>query len=401
MSLQSRREYLTQIRKWYAKASSRKEKSRILDEVTRVLGYHRKYAIQVLNGPEWKPKQIRRKRPKRYQEALPVIRTVWEALDYPCAERLHPVLLPTAEHLERHGKLRLTSLIRQQLAQISRSTLARRLKEFDSPKPRRFMRPKPTNRLKRDIPAGRLPWNESRPGALEIDLVEHNGGNSSGQFACTLSVTDMVTGYSRRQAILGKSQKAVFAALESILSQWPTAVHTLHSDNGSEFLNHHLLRFCKQKGIAFMRSRPYRKNDNPHVEQKNRQFVREIVGYARYDTQEAVAWLNAVYALLDPYANLFLPTRKVVEKSYEGKRIRKRFDQARTPLQRLIESGALKPEMEHMLMAQFETLNPLDLHDELEKIVARGPSAPSPEPPNQDLNSIFLPEGASCQVLLG
>ncbi|WP_459874571.1 DDE-type integrase/transposase/recombinase, partial [Calditerricola satsumensis] len=169
-------------------------------------------------------------------------------------------------------------------------------------------------------------WNESRPGALEIDLVEHNGGDSSGQFACTLSVTDMVTGYSRRQAILGKSQKAVFAALESILSQWPTAVHTLHSDNGSEFLNHHLLRFCKQKGIAFMRSRPYRKNDNPHVEQKNRQFVREIVGYARYDTQEAVEWLNAVYALLDPYANLFLPTRKVVEKSYEGKRIRKRFD---------------------------------------------------------------------------
>jgi len=345
MSVRTRREYLEFKRKEYQQARSRQEKSRILDEVCRNCDYHRKYAIQVLNGragPSEPADKRRRRRRKQYQEALPVIQVVWEALDYPCAERLHPVLLPTAELLAAHGEVTLTPLIRQQLAAISRSTLARRLAELPSPKPRRSVpRPKARTLLHQQVPIGRFDWDEDRPGALEVDLLEHNGGSTAGHYAYTLSVVDIVTGWSRRRAILGLSQKAVHSALAHILDEWPFPPWALHTDNGAEFLNSFLLRFVEDRGLVFHRSRPYRKNDSPHVEQRNRQFVREVVGYARYDTPEHVAWLNEVYAWLDLYANLFLPTRKVVAKTREGSRVIKRYDQAATPFQRLLALAVL------------------------------------------------------------
>lgn len=142
--------------------------------------------------------------------------------------------------------------------------------------------------------------------------------------------------------------------------------------NGNEFLNSHLLRFCQKYGLTFTRSRPYRKNDNAHVEQKNRQYVREIVGYERYDTPKAVAWLNEVYACLDIYANLFLPMRKVVAKERHGAHVRKKYDKARTPFQRLVEAGVLDPETKAKLEHQLYTTNPLALHQKLEQLLAQG-----------------------------
>ncbi|MGD0153712.1 MAG: transposase, partial [Thermacetogeniaceae bacterium] len=320
MSMSSRREYLGTMCNRYKNASSRTEKSLIINELVNTLGYNRKYAVHVLNNPvATLKKPVKRQRPIEYLEALSAIQLVWEALDFPCAERLHPVLLSTAELLSTHGEISLTPEIRRQLSQISRATLARRLQRLRSPKRNRTLPGRrPNNGVRAEIPVECYAWDETRPGALEIDLVEHNGGSSLGLFAYTLSVVDVVSGFSRRRAVLGRGQAGVHRELTAIIKDWPTTVWGLHCDNGSEFISVNLLSFCQKNNLTFTRSRPYKKNDNAHVEQKNLQYVREIVGYERYDTPEAVDWLNQVYACLDPYANLFLPMRKVIAKERCG-----------------------------------------------------------------------------------
>ena len=377
MSSKSRREYLNTMHQRYQKTVSRSERTEIIDEVVKVLAYHRKYVITVLKQPPVYPKPpTKRHRPLKYLEALPAIQIAWEALDYPCAERMHPVLLSTAEILAQHYEIALTTEIYEQLSQINRATLARRLVKWRSPK-RALPRYKPNSKIKSEVPIDIYAWNENQPGALEVDLVEHNGGSSLGQCAYTLSAVDIVSGYSRRRAVLGRGQRGVFKELKLIISQWPFTPWALHSDSGSEFLSAHLVRFCKEYGLEFSRSRPYRKNDNAHVEQKNRQFVREIIGYERYDTPEEVAWLNEVYALLDPYVNLFLPMRKVVFKERQGAKVTKRYDIAKTPFQRLLEKDVLNNENKSRLLEQHHTLNPLVIHRQLEDLLARGPNVGS------------------------
>lgn len=377
MSLQSRREYLTSMGERYAKAKTKSQKSQIIDEVVATVGYARKYAITVLRHP---PKTTARRpakpRKRRYEAAMPVIQLVWEALDYPCAERLHPVLLSTAEQLAAHGELILTDEVRSQLARISRATLARRMASWRGPGTKKVpTATKAISKIRAEVPVDTYRWNEQRPGALEVDLVEHNGGSSIGHFAYTLSVVDVVTGYSRRQAILGRSQKAVLEALQHILAQWPGPVWGLHTDNGSEFLNNHILRFTKTHGLQFTRSRPYKKNDNAHVEQKNRVLVREVVGYERYDTPQHVQWLNTIYAWLDVYANACLPGRKTIHKQRRGSKVHKTFDTARTPLQRLLESSALDEPTRRAWASWAASLNPLQIHRQLETLLRLGPDA--------------------------
>lgn len=377
MSLLSRKEYMQTMSARYRKTKRRTEKSAVIDEIVSVTAFNRKYVLQQLNGllPRPKPK-INRVKPLRYMEATSVIQKVWRALDYPCAERLHPVLLEMAEKLHKHGHLCLSPLVRSQLSDISRATLGRRLSNWlaDKPAGKMTRASKSFSRLRAEIPVERYDWNEKRPGALEIDLVEHNGGSSLGQFAYTLSVVDIVTGYSRRRAVLGRSQLAVFQALQHVLDAWPMKPWGIHSDNGSEFMSNHLRRFCKEHQISFSRSRPYRKNDNAHVEQKNRQYVREVVGYERYDSPQDVAWLNAIYACLDEYANHFLPMRKVISKERISGKIRKRYDTAKTPLQRLIETNVLEAAAVSKILADKASADPLLSHQRLEKLVQDGPA---------------------------
>lgn len=375
MSIQAKREYMRALQTRYRQAGSRAEKSKIIDEAVANCGYHRKYAIQKLSGPliRVKPPRQQRKGVKQYLAAMPVIQLCWQALDYPCAERLKPVLLATARHLQKHGELTLTPHIAEQLSLISRATLGRRIAGWQSPKYRYVPRPKPMSRRLKAIPIDNYDWNEDRPGALQADLVEHNGGSSLGHYAYTLTVVDIVSGWSRRQAVLGRSQTAIHGALEQILSDWPFKPWGLHTDNGAEFLSDQLLRFTKQHGITFTRSRPYRKNDNAHVEQKNRQFVREIVGYQRYDSPEHILWLTAVYQLLDPYANLFLPLRKVIHKERHGPRVKKAYDIAQTPLQRILKAAALHQDSKEIIIAQHKALNPLRIHYQLEQLLQLGP----------------------------
>lgn len=361
----------------YRNAKSRSDKSLIIDEIVSVTEFNRKYVLQQLNGLLPPPKaRIDKRRPLKYQEAMPVIQTVWRALDYPCAERLHPVLLEMADKLAKHGHLSLSPLVRSQLSSISRSTLGRRLPMWVSEKPsgKTTRAAKSFSRLRSEIPVQRFDWDEKRPGALEIDLVEHNGGSSQGSFAYTLTVVDIVTGYSRRRAVANRSQAVVFQAIEYVLSAWPMKPWGIHSDNGSEFMSNHLRRYCQKEKLTFTRSRPYRKNDNAHAEQKNRQYVREVVGYERYETQQDIDWLNAVYACLDSYANLFLPMRKIISKSRVNGKVRKRYDVARTPLQRLMDSGVLHDTTIAHIQADKASADPLRLHEYLEKLIQDGPT---------------------------
>ncbi|MCL6445728.1 MAG: transposase [Alicyclobacillus sp.] len=384
MSLPSRREYLETVRARYAEAKSRREKSLILDEVQATLSYARKYAIAAMRPKPSRNPKPRKPRPLRYQAAIPVIQLVWEALDYPCAERLHPVLVETARQLARHGEIHLTPEIERDLQQISRATLARRIARWQRPSARRV----PTGRrlvskLRSEIPVESYAWNEDRPGALEIDLVQHDGGSAIGHFAYTLSVVDVVTGYSRRQAVLGRGRAGVLEALRRIIDEWPYPVWAIHSDNGSEFINDHLQAFVRERRLQYTRSRPYQKNDNPHVEQKNRFLVREVVGYGRYDRPQDVAWLNTVYRWLDIYANACLPMRKLVEKTREGGRVRKRYDEASTPVQRMLKLGLLPEPSRTAWERWVSSLNPLQIHRQLETLVAHGRDGESitPEPP--------------------
>ena len=377
LSVAARREYVRAMRKRYRAAAGRAEKGALLDEVVEVVGFDRKHAITVMNQRASKrsaPAGKRSGRPRAYRHCLAAVEAVWEALDYCCAERLHPRLVPLAEALARHGELPLTREAREELARISRATLARRLKDMPRAKPRLLRSaPHPARLLRSQVPVDRYRWNETHAGALEVDLVDHSGGVGGGHHAYTVSVVDVVSGWSRRRAVLGKSQAVVHQALEGLLAAWPSHVWGLHSDNGSEFVSAHLIRYCQERGVTYHRSRPYRKNDNAHVEQKNRQWVREVVGYDRIDTPAGVAWLNGVYQALDVYANVVLPSLKVMHKERVGSKVRKRFDSAKTPLERLRELGALLPARADELAALENSLNPLELRRTLDRLQRQNP----------------------------
>jgi transposase InsO family protein len=372
------REYVKVMRERYRRAVGRAARGALLDELERVLGWHRKHAIRAMASAPARAPRVRRGRPRQYLACLSAIERVWETLDYCCAERLQPHLARVARDLVRCGELVAPAEVLEELERISRATVARRIAELPRPKPRRLpVAPHPQRLLKTVVPIGRFAWDETRPGALEIDLVEHNGGSSSGHYAATLSVVDVVSGWSRRRAVLGKSQAAVHEALERLLSEWPTRVWGLHSDNGAEFLNGHLVRYCRRHAIEYHRSRAYRKNDNAHVEQKNRQLVREIVGYARYDQLADVRWLNGVYQLLDVYVNLILPSQKLIGKTRDGATTRKRYDTARTPLERLQALDAIEPQRHAELAALRRDLNPLALKRDLDARIERRATPPA------------------------
>ena len=378
LSVRTRREYVQVMRDRYARAVGRGARGALLDELERVLGWHRKHAVRAMGARPARAARARGGRPRQYLACMSAIERVWEALDYCCAERLQPQLQRMARDLVRFGELEASEEVLEALGCISRATLARRIASLPRPKPRRLpVAPHPQRLLKAAVPIGRYAWDEARPGALEIDLVEHNGGSSSGHFAVTLSVVDVVSGWSRRRAVLGKSQAVVHEALQRLLSEWPSRVWGLHSDNGSEFLNKHLVRYCERFGIEYHRSRPYRKNDNAHVEQKNRQLVREIVGYARYDQHSDVHWLNGVYELLDVYVNVVVPSQKLISKSREGSKVRKRYDTARTAFERLEALDAIEPQRQRELEALRRDLNPLALKRDLDARLERRASNPS------------------------
>jgi len=347
MTVTERYRYLERMaRRYVAAAGDRRERSRLLDEMGAMTGLHRK-SLQRRLRPSGLVRRVRaRQRGRTYGHAVDdALRVVWESLDYVCAERLTPALVSTAQLLARHGELRLTgeleAQLEAQLGQISRSSVQRRLTRLaqDARRlPRRGTeRANRANALLRRIPMTRIAWDEAEPGHFEVDLVHHCGHEAVGEYVHTLQLVDVATGWSERVAVLGRGQVAMEAGFRRVLARLPFAVRELHPDNGSEFFNDHLVRFWGETitGLTLSRSRPYKKNDNRFVEQKNDSLVRAYLGYARLDTPAQCDALNALYDDMWVYYNLCQPVLHLVEKTAHGSRLRRRWDEARTPFERL------------------------------------------------------------------
>jgi hypothetical protein len=203
---------------------------------------------------------------------------------------------------------------------------------------------------------------------VEIDLVSHEGGNARGDYTYTLDATDVWSGWTETEAVRNRSERMVFAGLEKALARFPFAICGIDSDNGGEFINNHLLRYCTEHEITFTRSRPYRKNDNCFVEQKNYSVVRRAVGYRRYDTPAELETLNELYAVLRLFTNYFQPSMKLIEKTRSGSKVRKKYDKAKTPYQRVLDSKTLSKEAEEELKRIYATLNPVKLGREISRL---------------------------------
>ena len=375
MSVDERRKYLKLVASRYAKAR-RKERSALLSEMAAVTGLHRKSLLRLLNGPtlERTPKRPRFRRRCYGVVVADVVRVIWESLDYVCAERLTPVLLSTGQQLAQWEELVLTPEVEAALHTISRATVQRLLQRFqiDSPKlPRR--KPQPANHLLREVPMERLSWATASPGSFEADLVHHCGMVAAGEYIHTLQLVDIATGWSERVAVLGRSQEAMVKGFRRVQSRLPFPITHLHPDNGSEFFNDHLIRYFGEEvtGLRLSRSRPYRKNDNRFVEQKNATLVRAYMGYDRLDGGGQCAALNALYDQLWVYYNLFQPVLHLVGKKVVDGKLRRKWDQAQTPYQRLLASRILSPEQESRLAALYAATNPRQLRKVIYQVLER------------------------------
>ncbi len=373
MSIDERRKYLHQMQKRYKKAK-RQEKSELLNEMQAVTGQHRKHLTRLMNSSL--ARQARhRERGKAYgPDVTAAITMIAASLDWVCAERLQPNLVWMADHLERHGELQLTPGVRVQLSTISVSTVRRILARTPRDRPR-LPRQGPTqaNHLRRQIPTTRIPWQETTPGHFEVDLVHHCGPSASGHFVHSLQMIDVATGWSERVATLGRSYLVMQDGFLRILARLPFPVLEIHPDNGSEFINHHLLRFWQDKvaGVQITRSRPYQKNDNRFVEQKNYTLIRAYLGYDRLDTVDQTILLNQLYDRMWLFYNFFQPAMRLTEKyalptaNGSSARFRRRFDAAQTPFDRLCNTGILTDERQAHLHHLRDTTNPVQLRAEI------------------------------------
>lgn len=297
-------------------------------------------------------KKKRRFRKRIYdQEVFLPLRKIWMILDFPCGKRLAPFLPEIVPILLRWGELEVKEEVKEKLLQLSPATIDRLLeKEKKKYQLKEKARTKPGTLLKRQIPIRTFSqWDEGRPGFMEVDLVSHDGGNPRGDFLKTLNLTDVATGWTESRAVKNKAQIWVFQALKEIRKRLPFDLLVLDSDNGGEFINAHLTKYCQEQEITFTRGRPLRKNDNCYVEEKNNSAVRRNVGYLRYDTEEELETLNELYDLLRLYINFFHPMMKLVTKERVGSRIIKKYDQAKTPFRRVQGSPYLSLEVKEEL----------------------------------------------------
>lgn len=345
MAQQSKREYLESIYQRY-RQSSRPEKQRILDELMRVCGYHRKYAIGLLNRPlaERRPRRVPKRRPRYSAAVIEVLAELWTASGYLCAVRLKAALPTWLPWLRR--RVALSPEQERQLLAIRARQLERRLRVHKQRVTRRiYGTTRPGSLLKHMIPIKTEQWDVTKAGYLEIDLVSHSGANADGEFLYTLDAVDIHTGWVERQAVRGKGHQGILAALEAIAQQLPFALRGIDSDNGSEFINQHLWAFCQRAHppIQFTRSRPYKKDDNAHIEQKHWPHVRKLVGWDRYETPAARAALQALYAALRLFQNLFQPSMKLLRKSRHGSRVRRRYEVPQTPWARVLACAEADP----------------------------------------------------------
>lgn len=373
MSQHSKRELAGAIRPRYLKAT-KAEKEHILTEFVASTGYHRKYAIRLLRHGS--PPRILKKKPGRkkvYQgEVVAAFEQLWEICGRICSRRLHPFLPELLTVLERCQEVVLPPEVKTLLLSMSRATLDRCLHSARFEGPHGLSTTKPGTLLKQAIAVRTWnDWDDARPGFFEIDLVAHCGETTEGQYLNTLTMTDVCTGWTECLALPNKTQTAVSQAIQAVRPGLPFPLLGLDSDNGSEFINDLLPRYCLAEQITFTRSRPYRKNDQAHVEQKNWSVVRHTVGYDRLETAEELALLQAIYADLRLYVNFFQPMLKLIGKEQVDGKTRKKYDQAATPYRRVMASDYVSLEVKAKLTYEYVQLNPVTLRARIDANVAK------------------------------
>jgi len=362
MSKKSKDELVKRTHPRYLQAS-RREKSRILDEFVAATGYHRKHATRVLGKGIPTSQRERRGRRRTYTgDAVRALAEIWRICGCICGRRLRPFIPEMVTVLERHHELLIAPETKALLLQMSVSTIDRRLAPFRQQHRRGLSTTKPGTLLKGAIPVRTFAdWDETKPGFVEMDLVAHCGDTTAGQYLQTLTATDVQSGWTECLALPQRSQRAVSAAMVGLQARLPFPLLGVDSDNDSVFINETLIRFCDQAQLTFTRSRPYQKNDQCYVEQKNWSVVRKTIGYRRYESPEALDLLHAIYGDLRLYVNFFQPVLKLVHKERQGSKLRKRYDEAKTPHQRLMASVDVSAKDKLRLQHTYLQLNPVKL----------------------------------------
>ncbi|MFQ6678840.1 MAG: integrase, partial [Fidelibacterota bacterium] len=367
MSKQSREDYYKTVVKRY-RNSDKKTKSQVLDEFCEVCGYNRKYAIRKLNTRKRNHKRRRLGRPKRYKDPilLDVLFYLWEKQNLPCSRRLKasiPLWLPFYE------KRPLSQQVKTQLLEMSPATIDRLMVKMRKKIGKLGLATtKPGSILKSHIPVKTNQWDETRPGYLESDTVAHCGSSIAGSFVYTLNTVDIASGWTEQRAVWGKGYQGMKQALISIEKKLPFPMLGFDSDNGTEFLNWHLYRYLTGRStpVQFTRSRPYKKNDNAHIEEKNWSIIRQYLGYNRFEQVELVEELNQIYTSeWRLFMNFFRPSSKLLEKVRINGKVKKVYDYPKTPFQRLLESDIISDAEKEKLKSQFAKLNPFKLQSSM------------------------------------
>jgi len=392
LDMRQKKAITKELKKRYNRAS-KKKKTIMLDEFCATTGYNRSYASWILKIKKQKvlgyvraggktikfvaeeKKKKKKGRPRIYTyDVLLALKKIWAIFDLICGKRLAPFMAEAVRKLKKHGEIDITPEIEDKLKAISASTIDRLLKKEKDKMSLGKGRSgtKPGTLLKKSIPIRTFSdWDDKKPGFCECDLVGHDGGNPSGDFAQSLNFVDIATCWDSTAAAKNKAQVNVFEAMEAIIARFPFDVLGIDSDNGSEFINNIMFRYCDKNKITFTRSRPYRKNDSCFVEQKNYSIVRRNVGYLRHDTEEELKVLNELYLYLDDYVNFFQPVVKLVSKIRDGSRVTKKYDKARTPYRRVLESSDIDDKIKAKLRRRYDRLNPADLKRKITRLQDR------------------------------
>ncbi|MDZ4064960.1 MAG: transposase family protein [Coriobacteriia bacterium] len=376
-----KRSITREMRRRYRRAS-KSEKAAILDTLTALTGWSRSYASRALRREPKKrsgPETRGRKRIYTPEVMIP-LRKVWVSLDLACGKRVAAGMGDVLDALLRSDELHCDGHVVAMLRAMSAATIDRLLgpdRAKTALKGRSTTKPGTLMKSQIQIRTG-TEWDDARPGFIEIDLVAHCGDSTRGEYCNTLAATDIATGWTETRAVKNKAQVHVFAALRDIREALPFPLLGIDSDNGGEFINHELFRYCQEENLTFTRSRAYRKNDGCHVEQKNWSVVRQNVGYARFDTPEELEVLREIHSLVRLHTNFFMPSAKLISKTRDGSKVTKLYDKPMTPYRRVLGRDDVDAAAKAALTAQFETLNPADLRrrigrlqDEIYKLNAR------------------------------